>query len=80
MLELFKFSNRGHKNLLLITPPPDDSYSYRMSVIWNSMRNMLSNPDTSISISSIKSKLKKFIYERQSLGDDENWIEHNFVT
>ena len=35
--DLFKFSSRGQRSLFIITPPPNDSYVYRMSVIWNSV-------------------------------------------
>ena len=80
LYSMFKFSNRGHKNLFIITPSPNDSYLYRMSSIWNSIRVVLCNPDTSIPVSSIKAKLKTFLLEKQKLGDDENWIEHNFAS
>ena len=76
--DLFKFSSRGQRSLFIITPPPNDSYVYRMSVIWNSVRTVLSCPDTSFPISSIKIKLKVFLLNKQKLGDNENWIEHNF--
>ena len=77
--DLFKFSSRGQRSLFIITPPPNDSYVYRMSVIWNSVRTVLSCPDTSFPISSIKIKLKVFLLNKQKLGDNENWIEHNFA-
>ena len=76
--DLFKFSSRGQRSLFIITPP-NDSYVYRMSVIWNSVRTVLSCPDTSFPISSIKIKLKVFLLNKQKLGDNENWIEHNFA-
>ena len=47
---------------------------YRMSV-----RTVLSCPDKSFPISSIKTKLKVFLLNKQKLGDNENWIEHNFA-
>ena len=42
-----------------------------MSVIWNSVRTVLSCPDTSFPISSIKIKLKVFFLNKQKLGDNE---------
>ena len=75
----FKFSSRGQRSLFILTHPPNDSYVYRMSVIWNSVRTVLSCPDTSFPISSIKIKLKVFLLNKQKLGDNENWIEHNFA-
>ena len=77
--DLFKFSRRGQKSLFIITPPPNDWNVYRMSVMWNSVRTVLSCPDTSFPISSIKTKLKVFLLNKQKLGDYENWIEHNFA-
>ena len=71
--DLFKFSRRGQRSLFIITPPPNDSYVYRMSVIWNSVRTVLSWSDTSFPISSIKSKLKVFLLNKQKLGDNKNW-------
>ena len=77
--DLFKFSSRGQRSLFIITPPPNDSYVYRISVIWNSVRTVLSCPNTSFPISSIKIKLKVFLLNKQKLGDNENWIEQNFA-
>ena len=79
--DLFKFSSRGQKSLFIITPSPNDSYvyiMYRLSVIWNSVRTVLSFPDISFLISSIKTTLKVFL-NKQKLGDNETWIEHNFA-
>ena len=30
--DLFKFSRRGQRSLFIITPPPNDSYVYKMSI------------------------------------------------
>ena len=77
--DLFKFSSRGQRSLFIITPPPNDSYVYRMSVMWNSVRTVLSSPYTSFPIYSIKTKLKVYLLNKQKLGDNENWIENNFA-
>ena len=80
MNDLFGFSSRGQRSLfIIITPPPNDSYVYRMSVIWNSVRHVLSCPDTSFPISSSKTKLQVILLNKQKLGDNEKWIEHNFA-
>ena len=79
ILDLFKFSTRSHKSLFLITPPPDGSYKYRMSSIWNSLRPILSNPDTSTPVTSVKNTLKKYLLSRQCTGEPEDWNEQNFV-
>ena len=49
-----------------------------MSVIWNSVRTVLSCPDTYFPIYSIKT-LKVIILNKQKLGDNENWIDHNLL-
>ena len=67
IVELFKFSSRGNKNLYIITPPPNDSYVYRMSSIWNLTRSILRAKDASVSTSSIKTKLKNHLLEKQNL-------------
>ena len=77
--DLFKFSSCGQRSLFIITPSPNDSYVYRMNVMWNSVRTVLSSPDTSFPISSIKTKLKVYLLNKQKLGDNENWIEHNLL-
>ena len=51
---------------------------YRTSVMWNVARQILNLPDTTMSVSVFKNKLKMFLTEKQILGDDINWIDHNF--
>ena len=76
--ELFNFSARSHKCLYINTPHPSDSFEYRASVMWNSARLILNIPDTSMSVSVFKTQLKKFLAEKQTLGDDVDWIDSNF--
>ena len=64
--DLFKLSSRGQRSLFIITPPPNDSYVYRMSVIWKSVRSVLSCPDTSFSIFLLRSNLKSFFLTNKS--------------
>ena len=35
-------------------------------------------PDTTMLVSLFKNQLKKFLTDKQTLGDDINWIEHNY--
>ena len=58
--DLFKFSSRGQRSLFMITPPPNDSYVYRMSVIWNS-------------ISVAKNRLRTFLLMTQKQGNLIMW-------
>ena len=76
---LFKFSNRACKNLYLITPLPSESYTYRMSKIWNLARNILSLPDTSTPISTVKTAIKNHLLSKQCIGGANKWIELNFA-
>ena len=75
---LFNFSERSHRSLYINTPQPSDSFEYRTSVMWNVARQILNLPDTTMSVSVFKNKLKMFLNEKQILGDDINWIDHNF--
>ena len=78
VLNLFKFSNLAYKNLFLITPKPSDCFVYKASVSWNIAKRNLKVEDTATSVSTVKNRLKKFLLEIQSQGDQENWIETNF--
>ena len=72
MHNLYKFSTRGQKNLFIITPPPGNTFIYKSSVIWNSVKSA-----TSVSI--LKLKLKAYLLNKQLLGDAENLVENNFI-
>ena len=78
LYDLFNFSARSHKSLYINTPQPNDSFEYRAGVMWNSVRQILNIPDTSVPVAFFKNKLKRFLAEKQTLGDDITWIEHNF--
>lgn len=78
VLSLFKFSSLAHKDLFLITPRPSDSFVYKASVSWNVAKRDLKIEDTTTPVSSLKNLLKKFLLEKQSLGNQEDWIEVNF--
>ena len=75
---MYKFSTRSHKQLFLITPSPSSTFIYNSSAVWNKVRNLLKIYDSSITVTYLKSHLKKHLLFKQSLGDDDNWIEHNF--
>ena len=79
MYEIFNFSKRGQKNLFIISPRPSETFFYRASVIWNSVRQTLAIEDASTPISALKDRLKKFLLNKQAMGDDEHWIECNFL-
>jgi hypothetical protein len=78
VLNLFKFSALSQKALFLLTPKPSESFIYKASVSWNIIKRNLKIDDTSTPVSSVKNRLKKFLLEKQSLGNQVDWIEHNF--
>ena len=76
---LYKFSTRGQRNLFIITPPPDNTFIYKSSVIWNSVKSIFKIDDPATSVSILKLKLKTYLLNKQLLGDAENWVENNFI-
>ena len=74
---LYTFSTR--KKLLILTPPPNNTFIYNSSIIWNRVKNLLNITDSDFSIASVKSNLKKHLLLNQSLGDAENWVVNNFM-
>ena len=55
----------------------NDAYG-KIGKTFYTYRQILNIPDTTMSVSLFKNKLKKFLTEKQILGDDINWIEHNY--
>ena len=76
---LYKFSTHGQKNLFIITPPPGNTFIYKSSVIWNSVKSVFKIDDPATSVSILKLKLKAYLLNKQLLGDAENWVENNFI-
>ena len=76
---LYKFSTRGQMNLFITTPPPDNTFIYKSSVIWNSVKSIFKIDDPATSVSILKLKLKTYLLNKQLLGDAENWVENNFI-
>ena len=46
--------------------------------MWNVARQILDIPDTTMPVSLFKNRLKKFLTDKKTLGDDINWIVHNY--
>ena len=70
---LINLSNRTGKDTLVLTPRPSNSYCYRLGTIWNFIRGQLSIHEFTISQSSFKSSIKKFILGVQLQGDPVHW-------
>ena len=80
MHNLYKFSTRSQKNIFfIITPPPGNTFIYKFSVIWNSVKCIFKIDDPATSVSILKLKLKAYLLNKQLLGDAENWVENNFI-
>ena len=79
LFEMFTLSARASRELFLITPKPSTTFCYRSSALWSLLWKSLAVDDASITISSLKSKLKKILIEKQNEGDEINWIDPNFI-
>ena len=77
--DMYNGSKRNGKELFLITPAPNDSYLYKSCIAWNKTRNILRIDDSTVSISILKTRLRTYLLNQQSIGDADNWIEYNFV-
>lgn len=80
LLEQFTFSNRSHKDLFIRTPQPSDAFIYRASVIWNNVREVLNIRDGAFKVSSLKEGLKTYLLRKQTSGDNDTWIDCNFMS
>ena len=69
---LYKFSTHGQNNLFIITPPPDNTFIYKSSVIRNSVKSIFKIDDPATSVSFLKLKLKTYLLNQKLLGDAEN--------
>jgi len=74
---LFNTSKRSNKDTFLLTPDPSDTFQYKASVIWNTVRQWLNITDTSFPLSSLKTRLKQIITTKQGTGDKWEWEEGN---
>ena len=79
LYEMYNFSTRSHKSLFLITPPPNETFLYKSSVIWNFVNKLLKFEDLAFSIASFKLKIKECLINKQSIGNSVDWIELNFM-
>ena len=74
---LYKFSSCGQKNLLIITPPPDNTFIYKYYM--EQCKNIFKIDDPATSVSILELKLKTYLLNKQLLGDAENWVKNNFI-
>ena len=79
LYEVFNLSKR--KDTLLLTTTPSTDFTYKSSILWNSLRTKLNIFDFSIKVNSTKSKLKSLILSNQNSGDKDKWSDrdHNIL-
>ena len=76
------FTKSHRKETLLITPPHSHHYIFKASSLWNEIRNVAqfsSVYDFSASLSQVKTWLKIILHRRQSMGDQKEWSDENFM-
>ena len=81
-ISLYSLYNRSRrKETLLITPKPSSNFIYMSSQLWNKYCQVTSTHElTDISISCLKSTLKKRLLEVQKMHDPIEWCDLNFNT
>ena len=79
LYEVFNLSKR--KDTLLLTTTPSTDFTYKSSILWNSLRTKLSIFDFSVKVNTTKSKLKSLILSNQNSGDKDKWSDrdHNIL-
>ena len=70
---LFNLSHRIGKETFTLPPKPSDTYVYRVSSIWNAVRQKLSILEFTTSVSYLKSSIRKAIFSAQTQGDPLEW-------
>ena len=73
-------SQRKYLTYISLNPPtPSDTFIYRSSVLWNQLRKKLDIEDISVSLISIKSKLRTMLHDNQHEHDKVEWLPtHDF--
>ena len=71
----YQFSQRKYLTFIQLNPPtPSEHFIYRSSVIWNQLRKKLDLDDISVSLSSIKIRLRSLIHRNQHQHDNIEWL------
>lgn len=78
MYSLFTTSVR--RSMKLTPPFPTKYFVYNAAKLWNSLQPLLEINDFSVSISSIKTCLKKLLVDNQSAHGDMEWDKQNFFS
>ena len=75
------FTRSKRKESLFITPQYSQHFVFRASSLWNEIRNdtrfLLIN-DFSAGLSQVKSIIRDLLYQKQKLGDQDEWSDENF--
>ena len=74
---LYKISRRSETTL--ITPKPSTHFLYQSAFIWNKIRPKIDLTEYSISLGTVKNKLKNIIFHNQHQHDETEWLaSHDF--
>ena len=78
LYDSIKLSPRNDENVILKSSSQKESCFDTVSTYWNSLIKRLSIPNPNIIvIPMLKQKLKKFLLNRQEIGDPLNWLQEN---
>ena len=79
LYDTIKLSPRNDENLIVLkSSSQKESCFHTVSTYWNSLIKWLRIPNPNIIvIPMLKQKLKKFLLNRQEIGDPLNWLQEN---
>ena len=72
------FTRSKRKETLLISQKPSSNFMYNSSKLWNSCQKPLNIQDFSLSIGSLKSRLKNLLLSNQKRYDTNDWCDLDF--
>ena len=78
----YKFSQSQRRALQLITSFNSHNFMYKSGTLWNifiTSENLNEVNDFSVSFNWVKTKLKKWLFRLQKLGDQCEWADENFI-
>jgi hypothetical protein len=78
IFSLYSLSKR--KQTLIITPVPNNHFTYKSAIIWNLINSvaLCNQSDFSMKICAFKLYVKKFLLSNQSANDSDKWCPKNF--
>ena len=74
----YQFNRSRRKETLLISPQFSQSFIYRSTFQWNTIRQKLVIDDFAHKLNAFKSVVSKLLINAQKIGDVDQWIDQNF--